>query len=268
MSEYAMPTILLVNDDGIQSIGLLVLKKRLEKLGEVIVVAPERERSGIGKALTAYEHVKIMETKLSDGSKAYAITGTPAEAFLLGMNKILKRSPDLVVAGINLGPNLGIDDVLNSGTLGAALEAAIHEVPAIAVSYCVEKIVDQPSWKEGVTSEELELTATLTQRAAEYVLKRGMPPDVEIISINVPEGVKSRKLKVTSLSYKGYGDIYVKRKEGYKIAGWVLSSYSKDEPGTDVHTIKEERCISITPIKASFPHAKTALRDLLKALAI
>jgi 5'-nucleotidase len=267
MSGYAMPTILLANDDGIQSIGLLVIKKRLEKLGEVIVVAPEKERSGIGKALTAYEHVKIIETRLSDGSKAYAITGTPAEAFLLGVNKILKRSPDLVVAGINLGPNLGIDDVLNSGTLGAALEAAIHKVPAIAVSYCVQKILDRPNWKEKVTSEELELTADLAQEAVEYVLKRGMPPNVDIISVNVPEGVKSRKVKITSLSYKGYGDIYTERKEGYKIGGWVLSSYADEEPGTDVYTVKKEGCISVTPIRVRFPHRKTALRDLSKALA-
>jgi 5'-nucleotidase len=266
MSGYAMPTILLVNDDGIRSIGLLVLKKRLEKLGKVIVVAPEKERSGVGKALTAYEHVKIMETRLRDGSKAYAITGTPAEAFLLGMNKILKSSPDLVVAGINLGPNLGIDDMLNSGTLGAALEAAIHQVPAIAVSYCVQEILEQPTWKERVTSEELELTATLTQKAVEYVLKREMPPNVDIISINVPEGVKSRKVKITSLSYKGYGDIYTKRKEGYKIGGWVLSGYPDDEPGTDVHTVKEEECISITPIKVRLLHNKNGLEGLSKAL--
>jgi 5'-nucleotidase len=261
-----MPTILLVNDDGIQSIGLITMKKRLEKLGEVIVVAPEKERSGIGKALTAHEHVKIMETQLSDGSKAHAITGTPAEAFLLAVNKILKRSPDLVVAGINMGPNLGIDDVLNSGTLGAAFEAAIHQVPAIAVSYCVQNILDRPDWKKKVTSEELESTAALTQKAVEYVFKNGMPRDVDIISINVPEGVKSSKVKITSLSYKGYGDIYTKRKEGYKIGGWVLSSYSDDEPETDVYTVRKEGCVSITPIKVRFPHCKTALRNFSKAL--
>jgi len=268
MSGCTMPTILLINDDGIQSIGLITVKKRLEKLGEVIVVAPEKERSGIGKALTAYGHVKILKTRLSDGSRAYAITGTPAEAFLLAVNKILKRSPDLVVAGINLGPNLGIDDILNSGTLGAALEAAIHQVPAIAVSYCVQKILDRPTWKEKVTSEELEPTAILTQKAVEYVLKKGMPPDVDIISINVPEGVKPGKAKITSLSYKGYGDIYTEREEGYKIGGWVLSSYSDDEPGTDAYAVKEEGCVSVTPIKVRFPHRKTALKDLSEVLAI
>ena len=149
-----MPTILVINDDGIKSIGLNTLKNRLEKLGNVIVVAPKDERSGIGKALTT-DHIKIMETKLRDGSKAYATTWTPADAFLLAVSKILKRQPDLLVAGINLGPNLGIDDFLNSGTLGAALEAAIHRVPAIAVSYCIPKITEKMTEKEEVTVKDL-----------------------------------------------------------------------------------------------------------------
>jgi len=86
-----MHTILLINDDGIKSIGLVALKQKLEKLGEVIIVTPEKERSGIGKALTTLDYIKIKEKQLSDGSNAYAITGTPADAFLLAVNKILKR---------------------------------------------------------------------------------------------------------------------------------------------------------------------------------
>jgi len=262
-----MPTILLINDDGIQSVGLIALRKRLEKLGEVVVVTPRYERSGIGKALTTSECIKIMETRLSDGSKAYAITGTTADAFLLALNKILKHSPDLLVAGINLGPNIGIDDLLNSGTLGAALEAAIHQVPAIAVSYCIQKITEQEARKARVTFEELELTATLAQKAAEYVLERGMPPDVDIISINVPENANLKRIKITSLSYMGYGDIYTKQKSGYRIVGWSLSTYPDDEPGTDIHAIKKESCVSITPIKIRMLHNKKALENLSKVLA-
>ncbi len=179
----------------------------------------------------------------------------------------MKCSPEILVAGINLGPNLGIDDLLNSGTLGAALEAAIHKVPAIAVSYCVKKILGQSSWKDFVTPEELDLTATLTKKVVEYVLEKGMPPDVDIISINVPEGVKSIQLEITSLSYKGYTDIYTKRKEGYKIGGWFLSGYSDDKRGTDIHTVKKGRRISVTPIKVRFSHHKEALKNLAKALS-
>jgi len=261
-----VPTILLTNDDGIQSVGLATLKKRLEKLGNVIVVASRDERSGIGKALTT-NHIKIMETQLKDGSKAYATTGTPADAFFLAANKILKRMPDLLVAGINLGPNLGIDDLLNSGTLGAALEAAIHQVPAISVSYCIPNMTSLTDKKE-VTVEELELTATLAFKTAEYVLEKGMPPDVDILSINVPEKADSKRKKITSLSYKGYEDIYTKQKGGYRITDWSLTGYPDDEPGTDLHVVKKEGCISITPIKVRLPHSKSGLEGLLRALSV
>jgi len=262
-----LPTILVINDDGIQSIGLTTLKKRLEKLGNVIVVAPRDERSGIGKALTADRTIEIMETRLRDGSKTYAITGTPADAFFLAVNKILKCMPDLLVAGINLGPNLGIDDLLNSGTLGAAFEAAIHHVPAIAVSYCIPKITEKMSEKEEVTVKDLELTATLAIKTAKYVLEKGMPSDVDIISINVPEKVDSKKIKITSLSYKGYDDIYVEQREGYRIISWALTGYPNDKPGTDLHAVKKEKCISVTPIKVGFLHNKKGLEGLLRTLS-
>ncbi len=260
-----MPTILLINDDGIQSIGLIALRKQLKRLGEVIIVAPRNEQSGMGKALTASASIKVMKTRLSDGSWAYAITGTPADAYFMAVHKILLRKPDLLVAGINLGPNLGIDDLLNSGTLGAALEAAIHGVPAIAVSYCIKEI-DERKGKAEVTLEELEPTAILAQRASKYVLENGMPQGVDIISINVPEKAKLKKVKVTRLSYRGYGDIYTMQNNGYRIRGWSLTVYPDDEPGTDVHAIKEEKSVSITPIKIGFTHSEKRLKDLVKAL--
>jgi 5'-nucleotidase len=265
--RLTLPTILVINDDGIQSIGLTTLKKRLDALGNVIVVAPKDERSGIGKALTT-DHIKIIETKLRDGSKAYATTGTPADAFLLAVSKILKHQPDLLVAGINLGPNLGIDDFLNSGTLGAALEAAIHHVPAIAVSYCIPKITEKMREKKEVTVKALELTATLAHKTAKYVLEKGMPPDVDIVSINVPEKAGSKRIKITSLSYMGYGDIHVEQGEGYRITSWAVATYPDDELGTDLHAVKKEKCISITPIKVGFLHNIEGLKGLLKALSV
>jgi len=260
-----MPTILLINDDGIHSIGLLALKKRLAKLGEVSVVAPEEEASGIGKALST-KQINVMETRLKDGTKAYAITGTPADAFLLALNKILKRPPDLLVAGINMGPNLGIDDLLNSGTLGAALEGAIHHVPAMAVSYCIPEITENQPEKMAVTEKELELTLTIAEKTAQYVLDKGMPPEVDIISINVPENADPNAVKISSLSYEGYGDIHSKRGNGFMIRGWMLSNYPDDEMGTDLYTVKREKSISITPIKVRLLHNKKGLRELLRTL--
>jgi len=258
----AKPTILLINDDGIQSSGLIAMKKKLEKLGRVVVTAPDKERSGIGKALTT-TLIQIAETRLRDGSGAYVIDGTPADAFLLALNKILRKAPDLLVAGINLGPNLGIDDLLNSGTLGAALEAAIHGVPAMAVSYCVKEISDRGEDKSRISERELELTAVLTAKVAGYILKNGMPRGVDLLSINVPEKADIRKARATSLSYIGYGDIYSKEEGGYRIAAWILSSYPDDKKGTDVHAVKEEENISITPIRIRLRHDKNALKNLM-----
>lgn len=261
-----MPTILVINDDGINSIGLSTLAKQLEKLGDVIVVAPVDERSGIGKALSIGQ-VNITETSFGDGTRAYATTGTPADSFLIAVNKILKCMPDLLVSGINIGPNLGIDDLLTSGTVGAAFEAAIHNVPAIAVSYCLSEITDKMPEKGKVSVKDLELAATLAYKAARHVLERGMPPEVEIISINVPENADCKKVKLTSLCYDGYGDIHTASKDGYRIKSWSLRHYPDGDPGTDLHAIKNDKCVSVTPIKVEFLHNTQAMKDLLESLS-
>ncbi len=259
-----MKTVLLINDDGIYSPGLMAIKKRLDTHGKVVVVAPKEEQSGVGKAITSAKPVRIEKVELSDGSNAYAVDGTPADAYLLAVNKILKYSPDLVVAGINLGPNLGIDDFLNSGTVGAALEAAIHGVPAIAVSYCKREISDQKADKTRITMQELELTANVAQKIVEYVLEKGMPPNVDLLSINVPEDADCTKVKITRLSYVGYGDLFTEEEKGYRIAHWKLADYVDSSPETDVHAVRDEGCISITPTKIKLQHNKGALERMLK----
>ncbi len=261
-----MPTILVINDDGINSIGLSILAKQLKKLGDVIVVTPGDEKSGIGKALSIGQ-VNITETSFGDGTKAYATTGTPADSFLIAVNKILKCMPDLLVSGINIGPNLGIDDLLTSGTVGAAFEAAIHNVPAITVSYCLSEITDKMPDKNKVSVNAMELAATYGYKAAKHVLERGMPPDVDIISINVPENADCTNVKITRLCYEGYGDIHTKVKDGYRIKSWALRHYPDGDPGTDLHAIKNDKCISVTPIKVEFLHNTQAMKDILESLS-
>jgi len=261
-----LPTILIINDDGINSIGLSTVAKQLKKLGDVIVVTPRDEKSGIGKAISIGQ-VNITETDFGDGIRAYAITGTPADSFLIAVNKILKRMPDLLVSGINIGPNLGIDDLLTSGTIGAAFEAAIHKVPAIAVSYCLSEISAKMLEKTEVSVKDLEPAATLAYKAAKHVLERGMPPDVDIISINVPEKSDSTNAKLTSLCYDGYSDIHTATKEGYRIKSWTLRHYPDGEPGTDLHAIKTDKCVSVTPIKVEFLHNMQAMKHLMESLS-
>ncbi len=259
-----MPTILLVNDDGVHSKGLLILKRELDKIGKTVVVAPVDKSSGAGKSLTFHEKIKIAKVHLSDGSEAYTIDGTPADAVLLGLYKIFKNPPDLLISGINLGHNMNIDDVLSSGTLGAAFEAAIHNVPAIAISSFVLELPSINS--EGKLSlEELELSAEITRKTAKYILDNGMPEDVDVISINIPEKADPKKMKITKMSYLGYKDIYVKHEDDY-IVKCNGEHHSDNDPETDVYTIKNEGVISITPITLRFPHKREKLEDLLNFL--
>lgn len=245
---------------------MAVLKQQLDELGKVLVVTPKAEISGVGKAITSTRHVLVEAVKLKDGSKAYAIDGTPADAYLLAVNKILKHTPDLVVSGINLGPNLGIDDFLNSGTLGAALEAAIHDVPAVAISYCKREIGDQKADKSKITAAELELSATVAKKIVGYALENGLPPNVDLISVNVPEAADCTKLRVTGLSYVGYGDLFTKEEKGYRIAQWKLSDYHDPDPATDVCVVKDEGCISVTPVGIRMQHDKKALRSMITTI--
>jgi 5'-nucleotidase len=260
-----MSNILIVNDDGVHSIGLLILKKELEKIGNVTVITPKERASGTGKALTFYDVIRMEKVKLSDGTEAYAIKGTPSDAVMLGIYKLLEKPPDVIVSGINLGNNMNIDDILSSGTLGAAFEAAIHSVPAIAISSFVPAV---PSLSdEGVVSmKELNLSAKLTRKIVEYVLEQGMPEDVDVISVNVPEKAVADKIKLTNISYLGYEDIYFKQDDGY-VVKCNGGRFPDADPDTDVYAVLKDRSISITPIKLRFHHkiAKAqALLDFLK----
>ncbi len=241
------PLALLVNDDGVHSIGIQMLKKELQESFECIVVGPKSEKSGIGKALTVGSIIKIEKVELNYG-EAYSIDGTPADAVLLAIYKILNRKPDIVIAGINLGPNLGVDDILNSGTLGAAMEAAIHEIPSIAISYCISRDFDDNVTTTLVGDPGLKLASKIAHELAKIIIQRGLPKGVDLISVNVPDyrhGIKG--VKITRPSRKGYPDIYIKDQDGYRISRWDVSLYPRDSDDTDVEAIRSGY-IAITPI--------------------
>ncbi|RLF11723.1 MAG: 5'/3'-nucleotidase SurE [Thermoprotei archaeon] len=253
--------ILLTNDDGIRSPGLLAARKALEELGKVMVVSPDREYSCIGKAITAGRVIKVRKTRMADGKLAYAVSGTPADSVLIALNKLLRRKPRLLISGINLGPNLGMDDALDSGTLGAAFEAALRGIPSIAVSYCMVR-----GEGEELVIDDLSAAAEVTKRLAESVLKNGMPRGVDVLSVNVPKGFRlgSTPVKVTKLSLKPYRDLHVEEDGGYIIKSWTLDVYP-DDPGSDVEAVKEG-ALTITPIKINFPCKLKGLETILRSL--
>ena len=136
LSRMAKPLILVTNDDGITSRGIRKLVDLMQQLGEVIVVAPDSPQSGMGHAITVGDTLRITPTDIFDGLQAFKCSGTPADCVKMAKHQILKdKSPDLVVSGINHGSNTSIS-VLYSGTMSAAIEAAIENMPAIGFSLC------------------------------------------------------------------------------------------------------------------------------------
>lgn len=173
------PLILVTNDDGISSRGIKLLIDIMSDFGEVLVVAPDSPQSGMGHAVTVGNTLRLNETRIYDGIKAYRCSGTPVDCVKLAKHYLLKdNKPDLLVSGINHGPNTSIS-VVYSGTMGAAIEATIDEIPAIGFSLCdYAPDADFTHTKPGVI------------KITEQVLKNGLPPGV---SLNVNFPAKSDK---------------------------------------------------------------------------
>ena len=164
-----MKHILVTNDDGIHAPGLQILFKESQKLGKAVIIAPEHDNSAASHSLTMNRPLRVREID----ENFYAINGTPTDCVTIGIGKILSQKPDLVISGINPGPNLG-DDVSYSGTVSAAIESTMLGIPAIAISLAAE-------------SEPLHYAtaASFVVRLAKIILKKGLPPDT-LLNVNVP----------------------------------------------------------------------------------
>jgi 5'-nucleotidase len=167
MEEKSRPLILLTNDDGIDAAGLQALIEPLGRVGRVVVVAPDQEQSAVGHGISLTRPLRITRS----ATDRYAVSGSPVDAVLMGLFKLCPRRPDLIVSGINHGLNVGTD-VFYSGTLAAALEGAIQEIPALAVSQ---------ELPEAAAVEEPLTMAQLLDRTARFAGElaaggRGPPP--------------------------------------------------------------------------------------------
>ena len=259
----------MTNDDGVRSLGLLELKRALEGVGELLIVAPSREYSCIGKAITVGRPIRVEEVELADGTPAYAVDGTPADAVIIALDKLLGRRPRLLVSGINLGPNLGLDDALDSGTLGAAYEASLRGVPSIAISYCMSR----RGAEDEVDVEGLREAGKVARAVVEEVLESGFPRGVDVISVNVPQGFKASMglVRATRLSAKPYRELHVESIDGYLTREWGLDVYPEDDAEADVEAVRRGE-VSVTPIKlalsASPREVEGVVRGVLRRLNI
>ncbi|MCC7107304.1 MAG: 5'/3'-nucleotidase SurE [Chloroflexi bacterium] len=230
--------ILVTNDDGIDSEGLAALNQAVEALGPTVVLAPNRNWTASGHTKTLDRPLRVVPVKLTDGTPGYACDGAPSDCVALAMLGYLDEKPDLVVAGINKGPNLG-GDVTYSGTLAAAMEGVVFGVPSIAISLC-----DYYEW-------DFTYAAQFAGQLVADCLRTGLDGDV-LLNVNVPSlpADRIRGLQVTKLGKRIYASRLLKRQDPF---GKDYYWFAGDEPtgahdeGTDILAV-HEGYVSVTPI--------------------
>lgn len=232
-----MKRILISNDDGINAPGIVALRDAVKPIGEVYMVAPDRERSTVSHALSLTRPLRIKE--IDDNT--FAVDGTPSDCVNIAMAHILKgKEPDLIISGINHGPNLG-SDTIYSGTVAAAMEGALCGVPSMAVSLA------------GVAKEysEFRISGHWARRIGSAVIEKGLPDGV-ILNVNVPPGeVEIRGYKFTNMGKRMYSKVVDRRKDSFGayyfwLAGKLLNR--EEAQGTDCREILNDH-VTITPLK-------------------
>jgi 5'-nucleotidase len=234
-----MAYILVTNDDGVDAPGLLALKIALDQVGEVVVLAPERNWSVAGHTRIMHKPLRVGHVELLDGTMAYTTTGTPSDCVAMAILGILPRKPDLVVSGINRGANVG-QDLTYSGTVSAAMEGVISGIPSMAVSL--------DTYQDG---GDFSCAAQFASRLASTVLERGLPPGI-LLNVNVPN-VSAAEIcgaQITRLGKRVYREVLIERQDPqghnyYWIGGEPPTGVV--EEGTDIWALAHN-CVSITPL--------------------
>jgi 5'-nucleotidase len=232
--------ILVSNDDGIRAKGLWALAESLRQVGDVVVVAPDREQSAISSAITLHQPVRVAKVSrsLTRGIEAYAIEGTPADSVILSLGMLLKGEVDMVFSGINEGINLG-NDVFLSGTVGAALQGYFQGLPAVALSVEHE---DEVHFEAAA-----RMAGLLAERLTAAKISGGILLNVNLPNLPVAqiEGVE-----VTRLARRSYVDSIEEGHDGKRNYYWIVrgSPEWQVEEGTDIWAIERKR-VSITPLQ-------------------
>jgi 5'-nucleotidase len=241
--------LLITNDDGIASPALYGLREELKELGRVFIVAPDRDQSATSHSLTLYRPMRI-ERPSED---VYAIDGTPTDCVLAATHGLLPVAPDLVVSGVNRGPNMG-DDVFYSGTIAAAIEGALQGLPALAFSLVT-----------GSGPADFGYACRFARSLVDEVIARGMPPK-SVLNVNVPARAAAdiRGVKITRLGKRAYDDSLIERvdprgRSYYWIGG--DAPVWQPEPESDFLAV-DEGYVSVTPLHLDL--TDNALRSTLR----
>lgn len=237
------PRILITNDDGYDARGIQVLTRALEGLGEIFVIAPATQQSASSHSLTLRS--PIASEKVKD--RHYKIHGTPTDSVVLGVNGIMKRTPDLLVSGINHGPNMG-EDVTYSGTVAAAIEGTILGVPSVAISSLQRSI------------DSIKEIGKIARVVVESALKLGVPAEC-LLNVNIPdpEVAPIEGVRITKLGSRAYENLLEEGVGEHGEATFTVGGDApvwKDEEGTDIAAIRAGH-VSVTPLHLDLTHYKS-----------
>ncbi|MEL9991212.1 MAG: 5'/3'-nucleotidase SurE [Thermoproteus sp.] len=235
--------ILVTNDDGIYSPGLKLLYSFVKDLGEVYVVAPETPKSASGLGITLHKPLRVSKLEL-EGIQVYATSGTPSDTVYLAALEIVNKI-DLVLSGINVGDNTSLQVILSSGTIGAAMQAALLGIPAVAFSVDAnepEELLEDPALLSAIRN--------IARAVVEYISREGMPGGVDVISLNFPRRFKPDvEVKLAPAAKIKFSQKIDKRVDPRGSAYyWLYGELVAAEPGTDVYIVHEEGNIALTPL--------------------
>lgn len=228
------PLILVCNDDGVMAPGIRALHQAVAPLGRAVIVAPERDKSAVSHSLTMSRPLRVREIE----PDVHAIDGTPTDCVMIGMHKVLHRRPDLLVSGINPGPNLG-DDISYSGTVSAAIEATMYGVPALAFSLAGEAPFDYT------------VAAAVAAELAAMALGSRLP-SATLLNVNVPQLAAGaiQGFRFTRQGRRTYRDAIQETFDPWgRKHYWIGGGTPHWDPGDDTDAAKlRQGYVSITPI--------------------
>lgn len=232
--------ILLTNDDGIYAEGLLAVYNELSKIASVDVVAPDSERSSVGHGITLAHPIWIKKVKRNNRSLGYGISGTPADCVKLAVGVLLKKKPDIVISGINLGPNDGCS-AFYSGTVAGAREGAMIGIPSMAVSLGT------------FTNPDFSYAARISAKIAKIIFRRKLPNGT-FLNVNVPN-VKTARMKGIRITRQGkvpiHGYFEKRTDPNFRDYYWMSGKVLGVEKDIDTDTYALERnYVTVTPIQS------------------
>lgn len=242
------PIILVTNDDGINAPGIRALVEAVRPLGRVVVVAPDSPQSGMGHAITIGQPLRLDKVQVFDGIDSWQCSGTPADCVKLARDKVLHRKPDLCVSGINHGANHSIN-VIYSGTMSAAMEAAIEDIPSVGFSSLDYKF-----------EADFIIAARVARSIAERMLTTKLPPHI-LLNVNIPVVAEEdfKGIKICRQAYAKWQEEFDHRLDPRgKDYYWMVGKFiNMDEgTGTDVQALAEGYA-SLVPITIDFTNTKT-----------